>query len=304
MVSLHWYAPRSELSFVIRSLAGLASRVEPPVSVLVPGPVGPSRPDGAFDPLAVGVGGRMSWPREVGSSRAVIVDDVNDAVAGMLVAAQPRTVLYLETDRSNHPMWRRISLVGADDRSAHVGVHVPVNQLAGAHRHHGFGFTDYTLVLGGADGTELPSEAAWLTAADADADIVVVFDGLATAWRGRAKRGVVSVHTRMDLWRLMAHASACIDLAPGPLVARECIEALRLGTPIIVPDVTGPAAAHAEAGGGWTFGDPAALLDAAARLRLASERAPVAAAGRKYADDRYGRPDALLTPLAEALNAA
>ena len=55
-------------------------------------------------------------------------------------------------------------LVGGDDP---IGVHVPVNRLAEQHRHHGFGFTDYLLVLSDRTGeqAEPPPAAAWLSAA-------------------------------------------------------------------------------------------------------------------------------------------
>ncbi len=71
----------------------------------------------------------------------------------------------------------------------------------------------------------------------------------------------------MDLWRLLAHANVCVDLAPGAHIARECVEAMRFGTPIIVPDRPGPGAVHARASGGATFRDASELLDAAAALR-------------------------------------
>ena len=63
--------------------------------------------------------------------------------------------------------------------------------------------------------------------------------------------------TRMDLWRLVAHANVCIDLRPGSYIARECVEALRFGTPIIVPECAGPAVVHAREGGGATLAMPA-----------------------------------------------
>ena len=168
---------------------------------------------------------------------------------------------------TEQPTWRPLPLVGGPDP---VGVHVPVNRLAEQYRHHGFGFTDYPLVLSdrtGAEREEPPPAAAWISAAFIEADVVVVEDAVAWAWKGRALRGKVSVDTRMDLWRLLAHANVCIDLAPGPYIARECIEALRFGTPIIVPDRPGPGAVHARASGGATFRDASELLEAAASLR-------------------------------------
>ncbi len=82
---------------------------------------------------------------------------------------------------------------------------------------------------------------------------------MASAWHYRSLRGSIRVDTRTDLWRLMAHARATIDLAPGKLLARECVESLRFGTPIVVPKGT-VGALHAEAGGGLWFGDEAELI--------------------------------------------
>ena len=184
-----------------------------------------------------------------------------------------------------------------------MGVHVPVNRLAERHRHHGFGFTDYLLVLSDRTGDHRvpPPAAAWLSAAFNDADVVVVEDAVASAWKGRALRGKVYVDTRMDLWRLLAHANVCIDLAPGPHVARECIEAMRFGTPIIVPDDPGPGTAHARASGGATFHDESELLEGVAAFRSEPHRAEAATLARQYADAHYGDPAALVRRLRELL---
>ncbi len=143
-----------------------------------------------------------------------------------------------------------------------------MNRLAEQHRHHGFGFTGYLLVLSDRTGAHEgpPPAAAWLSSAFNDADVVVVEDAVASGWKGRALRGKVSVDTRMDLWRLLAHANVCIDLAPGSHIARECIEALRFGTPIIVPQDSGPGALHAAGAGGATFRDESELLAAVDHL--------------------------------------
>ena len=185
-----------------------------------------------------------------------------------------------------------------------MGVHVPVNRLAERHRHHGFGFTDYLLVLSDRTGDHRrpPPAAAWLSAAFNDADVVVVEDAVASAWKGRALRGKVSVDTRMDLWRLLAHANLCIDLAPGPYIARECIEALRFGTPIVVPADPGPGAVHA-------VGHPAARPSATSRscwrppppFRTRPHRAEGATLARRYAETHYGDPAALVRRFAELL---
>jgi hypothetical protein len=144
---------------------------------------------------------------------------------------------------------------------------------------------------------EPPAEAAWLTAAFHDQYVVVVDAATAWAWKGRSLRGSAPVDTRMDLWRLVAHAHVCIDMAPGAHVARECVEALRFGTPIAVPQGSGVAAIHATASGGCTYRDPGDLVEHIAALQDEATRSTASALARRYADPHYGDPDALITRL-------
>ncbi len=302
VVAGHWH-DRTELSFVTRAIAGAASRIGP-VSVLVPGAAGRRQPDGAFDLEGMGEGGELCWPGGEPATGAVVVDHLTPAVAALLARSNPGPVFYLSAETPADPAWHHLHLVAAVDGEGDVCVHVPVNPLAERHRHHGFGFTGYQLVLSGGAGAgdEPPPAVAWLTAAFHDADVLVVEDAVASAWRGRALRGRVAVDTRMDLWRLLAHANVCIDLAPGPYVARECVEALRFGTPIIVPEQSGPAVVHALAGGGSTFGDPEDLIGAAARMQSAANRSAASVAGRRYADARFGDAGAPVTQLRALLD--
>ena len=299
MVGCHWQDRRSELAFVMRSIAGAASRFAP-VSVLVPGSAGSSEPDGAFDLEGIETTGDPRWPDHLRSVSTVVVDELTPEVTALLSGEDPDAVFFLSslTEDPDLSSWRRMHLVqaGEDDPSLWVNVHVPVNPLAQLHRHHGFGFTGYQLVLSDRSGipTDPPPAVAWLSAAFPAAEIVLVGDGVASAWKGRALRGTVHVDTRMDLWRLVAHAAVCIDLAPGAHIARECIEALRFGTPIIVPDDSGPAALHAHAGGGATFGDPGELIAAVTTLQDGASRSAASEAGRRYADARYGNAGAFV----------
>jgi hypothetical protein len=295
VVGCHWTQNRSELAFVARSIAGAASRCGP-VAVLVPGDLG-RRADGAFDLQGVGPLGELAWPAGLSTETTVIVDDLTAEVAALLTSVDPQAVQFLsDTVGTANPAWRRLPLVGGHDP---VSVHVPVNRLAEQHRHHGFGFTNYLLVLSDRTGAheDPPAAAAWLSAAFPKADVVVLEDAVASAWKGRTLRGKVTVDTRMDLWRLLAHANVCIDLAPGAHIARECVEALRFGTPVIVPDHPGPGAVHAQSSGGATFQDASELLVAAASFQNEAHRAQVSATGRLYADTHYGDSAALVQRL-------
>ena len=293
VLGCHWLDHPSELAFVTRSIAGVASRCGP-VAVLVPGNPGQRVADGAFDLVGLGRPGSLRWPDDLPTDTVVLVDELTPEVAALLARVEPASVLYLSAgDDAPRAAWRRLHLVGGDDP---IGVHVPVNRLAEQHRHHGFGFTNYLLVLSDRTGdqAEPPPAAAWLSAAFSDADVVVVENASASAWRGRALRGTVSVDTRMDLWRLLAHANVCIDLAPGAHIARECVESMRFGTPIIVPDGSGPAAFHARASGGATFLDAWGLLTGAASFQSEAHRAEAGRSARHYGDTRYGDPVALV----------
>ena len=299
VVGCHWRERRSELAFVTRSLAGAASRCTH-VSVLAPGAAGSGEADGAFDLAGMGTIGHISWPDGLALAGTVVVDELTPEVTALLSGGDPQAVFFLSsaTDDPGLPSWRRMHLVqaGEEDPSPWVNVHVPVNPLAQLHRHHGFGFTGYQLVLSDRAGTpaDPPPAVAWLSAAFPAAEIVLIGDGVASAWKGRALRGTVHVDTRMDLWRLLAHAAVCIDLAPGAHIARECIEALRFGTPIVVPDDSGPAALHAHAGGGATFGDPGELIAAVTTLQDGAHRSAASEAGLRYADARYGNAGAFV----------
>jgi glycosyltransferase involved in cell wall biosynthesis len=128
---------------------------------------------------------------------------------------------------------------------------------------------------------------AWLTARFPSRDVVVVESAKAAVWKGRALRGVVGVATRTDLWRLLAHARLTVDLRPGNVIARECIESLRFGTPIIVPKVS-VARHHAEAGGGLSYEDISELLAGVKALEDDVNRSHMSEQGRKYADLYFG----------------
>ncbi len=87
----------------------------------------------------------MAWPEGLAVETTVIVDDLTAEVAAVLAHVAPKAVHFLSgAVGAAEPAWQRLPLVGDHDP---VGIHVPVNRLAERHRHHGFGFTDYLLVL-------------------------------------------------------------------------------------------------------------------------------------------------------------
>jgi hypothetical protein len=173
-----------------------------------------------------------------------------------------------------------------------VGLHVPAHRLASSRGHVGIGFTDYLLVLGdrGPDavGADSPTAlATWLAARFATRHMVVIENAMATVWRSRSLRGVLSVDTRTDLWRLIAHARLTVDLSPGPLIARECVESLLYGVPVVVPDGTTGSRLAARGGGLW-FRDEAELFGCVEALDDQGVRDTLGEQGRALASRWYG----------------
>lgn len=311
VLSSSWRRTESELSFVTRAVAGATSR-SANTTVLTQMPAGTIEADGAFDLVGVGIGDDDVWPdrasadwtHQPASDAAWIVDEPSESA---------RTFLRGFTDSTVHSIAPVLHDPDVSLRQLHlvpspvgpmIGLHVPINPLASAHRHTGLGFTGYLLVLTDRSSTPTPTPptpiAAWLTARFPDQRIVVIEGGSAVVWMGRALRGVIPVDTRMDLWRLMAHASITVDLNPGNIVARECIESLRFGTPIVVPDGS-VGAVHAHAGGGLTFTEMSELFERVLRLLSETERSRFSRSGAHYADSAYGDPDAFVAGIASAL---
>jgi hypothetical protein len=314
VLSRHWKDGQRELAYVTRSIAAAVSR-SVPVTVLIPGAPAVSEADGAFDLTAVGHGPGGSWPSAsdlhlpspAAQAAAVIVDDLTDDARPVLAALGSTARLFTIESADRQPNGvpaTSLSMLQRDHSTGtrFVGLHVPVNPLAAVHRHNGFGFVGYVLVLSGRWGRydQPPDEVAWVTAAFHSTNIVVVEDAQASLWRGRALRGTTSVDSRTDLWRLVAHARVCIDVAPGAVISRECVEALRFGTPIIVPADSPVAAAHAAVGG-LTYGNMSDLLHRVRECQDDTRRAELSVAGKSYADECYGDPEVFVERVRLAL---
>jgi len=316
-LSKAWKTSGSEVSFVTRAVAGAASRTTP-VTVVVPSPAGPTEADGAFDLFGAGVGhngswpapAEAAWPAALPSSTTIVVDEPDQSALALLGHYAPDYTVHSISpsagDQGPISSLKFVSSATIRDPDF-IGLHVPINPLAATHRHNGLGFTGYLLVLsdrvGAPDVVPPTPMVAWLTARFPTLEVVVIEDATAAAWRGRALRGVVSVFTRTDLWRLLAHARVTIDLAPGRIIARECIESLRFGTPIIVPEHSA-AHTHADAGGGMTFANVPDLLACVSRLCDETTRATMSSQGRSYADAHYGDQTSFVDSVARALGAS
>ena len=215
-----------------------SSQSRRPVAVLVPGRAESPRPtarsicEGWASPVRCGGPSGLS----AGCDRHRRRPDAGDRVAAGRGTARPSVVLpFGHGGAPTSRRWRRLPLVGGDSP---LGVHVPVNRLAEQHRHHGFGFTDYLLVL--SDRTRRARRAA-------------SGGRLAQRRLRRRRRRRPRKCGRLGLEGAGAARQAsrstpgwtCGDCSPTPTsastsrrephIARECVEAMRFGTPIIVP---------------------------------------------------------------------
>jgi hypothetical protein len=319
VLSASWTERDAELTFVTRALAGAASR-QASVQIVTPARSEGVEPDGAFDISGIGADtptdrdGRREWPTPARArwtdrpdNATWLLDQSSPGAAAVFHAFGDGSPAHAVTSVSGFaaPDVSPLPLLPGTGPAQTLGVYVPVNPLAAHHRHGGLGFTGYLLVLSdrGSRPVVTPPTAAvaWLTARFHDEYVVVVEGGSAAVWKGRALRGVVGVDTRTDLWRLMAHARVVIDLAPGPVIARECLESLRFGTPIVVPTDTA-GAAPADAGGGLTYSGVPELLERVERLLDGGERDRCSREGAAYANSRHGDPTTFVADLARVLD--
>ena len=156
------------------------------------------------------------------------------------------------------------------------------------------GTTDYVLVLTDAD-SEADEEAVELARLIRlrfpDHPMAISYTDVFVVWhQGRWVPGW-PVERSSDLARLMAWARAVVDLRPGPLFARRCVDSLLFGTPIIVP-ADSRAREHAQQGaGGLWFSTPGELTWCIEALLRPEQREPFSRQGRAYAEEYFGSTD-------------
>ena len=310
-------APLGEMAAAVRSVAGALSRVAD-VDVVVPGD-GPRVADGAFDLTPAGGPARDRWPEpeRVAAAplryRAVLVEAADLGGRAMAASMAPGAPMWA-VGRTGSSKGALLAVdLGASAEGGElaapglhrVGLYTRVHPGASTRRHYGLRSTpEYLLVLGdrlGMPTSPWPSESIrWVLARFPRRHIVVVEGGIARVWRSRSCVAEFDVHTRMDLWILMARALGVVDLLPGDVFARECVEALRYGTPIAVP-VGSAADGLARSGGGLRFSSTTELLASADALFDPPTRQALSSVGKEVADRWYGDPDSLVDRLAGVL---
>jgi hypothetical protein len=138
----------------------------------------------------------------------------------------------------------------------------------------------------------------------ADVPVGICYHDAFCAWdQGRLTKGW-PIERSSDLARLMAWARVTVDLRPGRLFARRCIESLLYGTPIVVPHDS-RAREHAQRGrGGLWFANPAELTWCIEGLLEPAAGDALGAQGRSYAEAEYGSTDRFIDRVLEACRLA
>jgi hypothetical protein len=175
----------------------------------------------------------------------------------------------------------------------HVPVALGVNRAAADHRLVGLtSFDDYVLFLrgfpAGSAETEPPLDHRQLRR---DIGGPAVAEVATEAWRvtDRGRSFVVRVApSRINLLRLMSHATATVDLRPSVVLAREVLESLLVGTPVVAQRGS-VAAEHVErSGGGVVFGDYREMIAAVRALREDGARDGIGDKARSWAAEQHG----------------
>lgn len=327
VVSPAWGRPGDEMAYVVRQVAAALTRLTT-VEVFVPG--GTPAPDGAFDlrPIESGSAEAAPGAAKGGSAEAargaakegsqhsdfaaVLVDD-GDEVANSLAGARFPGVPLISVGAARngagegHP--REVPVLSAGVGPSAGGVY-QVGSLVAVHPavskwQRVRSGVEYLVVLDRGDSEGQASSnrlVRRLSRRFPTRRIVVVGNAVGALWRYGIPVVKGPVSSRTDLWRLMAHAMLTIDLAPGPVISRECVESLRFGVPIVGP-AGSPAHQLVAHGVGRSFESDEDLLRQVASLMDPAAREELGRSGRNLADEWYGNPSAFVTRVGDAVKA-
>jgi hypothetical protein len=133
--------------------------------------------------------------------------------------------------------------------------------------------------------------------------MVVATDTLVTWSAGRQSRAPAPADRRQEV-SLVVGAAAMVDLQPGPLLARRCVDALRCGTAAVAPEGTRGAELVREASGGLWFSAPGDLVPCIQALMDPEVHGRLGAQGRQYAEAEFGSTAAFDDRVVAAVGAA
>lgn len=105
--------------------------------------------------------------------------------------------------------------------------------------------------------------------------------------------------SRINLWRLMAHALFMVDLRPPSAFGRETIESFMFATPVIVPDDSAAMEHAASANAGLWYRDAGELLDSVRVMTDRRVREEFGRNGRAYAEAHHSDMPGFVERIAE-----
>ena len=193
---------------------------------------------------------------------------------------------------------------GRGDRVQRIGAPMRANPTARSEPNPWVGDSGYVLVRTDAStddaGTEQSDLARLLRLRFPDRPVGICHPDAFCVWHeGRLSSGW-PIERSSDLARLMAWASMTVDLRPGDLFARECVESLLFATPIVVPAAS-RAVEHARTGqGGLWFDGAAELTQCVDALIDPAIRAALSDQGRAYAEEEFGSTERFVERVADA----
>jgi len=196
---------------------------------------------------------------------------------------------------------------GSAGRVHRIGAPLAANSSALSEPNPWVGDTEYVLVITDADSrqaVETVELSRLIRMRFPENPVGISYTDTFVAWHeGRANLGW-PVERSSDLGRLMAWARVVVDLRPGPLFARRCVDSLLYGTPIIVPEDS-RAREHAQLGGGglW-FSTPGELTWCIEEVLRPDTREALSRQGRAYAEEHYGSTDRFVDRVVRATGVA
>ncbi len=262
-------------------------------------------PTASLSPPRVGRHPPTFWPQFERGERFILDDATRILMLDLSVASSGGHATDADLRRLSTRVhaWlvitdeRSISLVGAGvppDRIHSIGAPLSANPSARSEPDPMVGEAPAIVVNSGvSEGEQGPSTvlSELVRMRFPERTVAVLHTDAFCVWRkGRVARSE-AVRRSSDVARLMAWAQVTVDLQPGDLFARRCLESLLYGTPIVVPQIS-RASEHAERGrsGLWFANAPEltwcveAMFDPPIRDALSSQ-------GLAYAETHFGSTD-------------
>jgi len=130
--------------------------------------------------------------------------------------------------------------------------------------------------------------ATLVAQANPGADVQVVGKDTVTRWVNGLPSTPMGIQSEAELLDLMGRASVVVDLHPGRLIGWQTIQALQLGTPVVVPRASRPREVVDAAGAGLWFSTAGELLWSVEALLDPTLSQALGQQGRAYCKEHHG----------------